>query len=275
MAGSRLFSEDLTISKLLYCGLVYSEKARIRTEDRPSWGLAYYESGESLYEFDDGARLSVREGEMIYLPRGSWYRVREVRRGICYAFNFNTPDEMPAVPEVLPIRDRSGMLALFRRMEASWRTKKPGFFFHCRALAYEIMRKLVQERDLGYGDPEKRLRIRPGVEAIHEGYTRDLSIASLASLCGITPEYFRVLFRREFGVSPLKYINNLRLTRAEELLQTGLYTVTQAATLSGFGDLSRFSREFKKFSGVSPAAYLRDRQNGRIAPDAGKREPKR
>ena len=253
--------DDFTISKVTYAGMVYSEKARVRTVDRQGFGFAYYESGESLYEFDFGLRLSVREGEGIYLPRGSSYRVREVRQGICYAVNFSVEEDLFAKPCAVSVRDKSGMLSLFRRLEAAWRTKKPGYLFHSRALTYEIIRKLCVERETAYGDPEKRALIRPAVEAIHEGYTEDLSIADLAKLCRITPEYFRALFRREFGSSPLKYINNLRLVRAEELLKTGLYSVAQVATLSGFGDLSRFSREFKKYSGSSPAAFLRDRMD--------------
>ena len=251
--------EDFVISKVTYAGMVYSEKARVRTVDRSGFGFACYESGESLYEFDSGLRLTVREGEGIYLPLGSSYRVREVRQGICYAVNFTASAPLSAKPAVFSIRDKSGMLALFRRLEAAWRTKKPGFLYHSRALTYEILRKLYAERETAYGDPEKRARIRPAVEAIHEGYTEDLSITELAKMCRITPEYFRALFRREFGSSPLKYINNLRLVRAEELLKTGLYSVAQVAMLSGFGDLSRFSREFKKYSGSSPAAFLRER----------------
>ena len=141
-------------------------------------------------------------------------------------------------------------------------TKKAGSRFQCRALLYLILSKLAEERAMGYGDSEKRERIRPAVDAIHEGYTQPLSIAELAGLCHITPEYFRTLFRQEFGSSPLKYINHLRLTRAEDLLRTGLYTVAQVATLSGFGDLSRFSREFKKHSGLSPVAFIRKRREG-------------
>ena len=44
----------------------------------------------------------------------------------------------------------------------------------------------------------------------------------------------------------MKYINDLKLKRAKELLNSGFYTVSDVATQAGFFDLSYFSRFFKK-----------------------------
>lgn len=74
-------------------------------------------------------------------------------------------------------------------------------------------------------------------------------------MCGITPEYFRKIFKAYYGVSPLKYINALKITHAKELLDSGMYSVTEAALRSGYTDLSYFSREFKKETGNSPKYY--------------------
>lgn len=65
-------------------------------------------------------------------------------------------------------------------------------------------------------------------------------------MCKITPEYFRKIFVQIYGTSPVKYISNLKLNRAKELLSSGIYTITDAAYNSGFNDSSYFSREFKK-----------------------------
>lgn len=251
---------DFTISKVDLCCLVHSDRARVRHVNRSGFGLAYYTSGDARYEFDDGQALNVKRGEMIYLPKGSSYRAKHLSDGLCYAVNFQSQEPLSLQPRVISVRDQAGMLGLFQRIDVAWRAKKSGYLFQCRALLYLILAKLAEEKDMGYGDAKKRERIRPAVNAIHEGYTQPLSIVELAALCHITPEYFRVLFRQEFGSSPLKYINQLRLSRAEELLKTGLYTVAQVATLSGFGDLSRFSREFKKHSGFSPMAFARQRR---------------
>lgn len=65
------------------------------------------------------------------------------------------------------------------------------------------------------------------------------------------------LFGSFFGVSPIKYINALKLARAEELLSSQMYSVTEAAQMSGYTDMSHFSREFKKHTGMSPTEVMK------------------
>ena len=73
----------------------------------------------------------------------------------------------------------------------------------------------------------------------------------------MSESYFRRIFLKNYGISPIKYINNLKIERAKELLTSGLYTVSDVAELSGFHDESYFSREFKKHSGKTPKEYVK------------------
>ncbi len=84
-----------------------------------------------------------------------------------------------------------------------------------------------------------------------------MSISNLSALCGITPEYFRRLFREHFGDSPIAYINKMKLTRAKELLSSGMYSVSETALLSEYTELSHFSREFKRHTGSAPSEYAK------------------
>ena len=77
----------------------------------------------------------------------------------------------------------------------------------------------------------------------------------LSSMCQISYEYFRRLFENFYGISPVKYVNNLKITRAKELIESGMYSVTEAAFASGYTDMSHFSREFKKSTGFAPSRY--------------------
>ena len=66
---------------------------------------------------------------------------------------------------------------------------------------------------------------------------------------------FRKIFNAVYGVSPVSYINSLRITRARELLETKMYSAREVCFLSGFGDESHFSRKFKKATGLPPSKY--------------------
>ena len=111
---------------------------------------------------------------------------------------------------------------------------------------------------LPYLPKSKQLLIQPAIDYIHKHYTEELiNVQGLSELCGISYNYLRQLFETLYGVSPIKYINALKITRAKELLSSGLYTVHETAYLSGFSDLSHFSRFFKKCVGVFPNEFIK------------------
>ena len=108
--------------------------------------------------------------------------------------------------------------------------------------------------------PQKQTydKLAPALEYINENYTRGaIPLSQLASLVGVSEVYLRRLFQSAFSVSPAVYMRNLRIKYAKELIRSGEYSVTDIAMLSGFGDTSYFSREFKRAVGLSPSEYER------------------
>ena len=80
-----------------------------------------------------------------------------------------------------------------------------------------------------------------------------LSVAQLAEMYGTSDTYFRQEFKKLFDDTPLNYINNIRLTYAEELLHTGYYSVSEVAYKTGFSDPKYFSRFVRKVKNVPPS----------------------
>lgn len=66
--------------------------------------------------------------------------------------------------------------------------------------------------------------------------------------------FFR-LFKREYGISPVRYITRERIHKAKALLSATNMTVNQVGLESGFEDVNHFIRTFKQSEGVTPAAY--------------------
>lgn len=248
-------TEDLTVLKLFLCLYVLPGAGNAIHKNRPSHGLALHTGGEKEYLFSDGNRITVRENDLIYLPKGSFYSVQSIVPGGCYAINFDIAEEISTEPQILHIKKRQELLASFQRAETLWKTKAPGFLLQCRAELYHILYLLRQSYQTAYVPERKQELIAPAVEQIHKRYTEELlSVSELSALCRITPEYFRKIFRDCYGSTPIQYINRLKLARAKELLKSG-YTVGDAAELSGFSDMSHFSREFKKSVGIAPSVY--------------------
>ena len=73
-------------------------------------------------------------------------------------------------------------------------------------------------------------------------------------------DYLRKLFKKEMGVTPLEYMTNLRMKKAEMMLTAmwgSDYSMTEIAKLCGFDDALYFSRGFKKHFGCSPTAFAK------------------
>ena len=69
--------------------------------------------------------------------------------------------------------------------------------------------------------------------------------------------YFRRLFFREFGTTPLRYLTDLRISYAKELLSSGYYTVRQVAANVGFEDAKYFCTVFRKKCGCTPSEFAK------------------
>ena len=62
-------------------------------------------------------------------------------------------------------------------------------------------------------------------------------------------------FKKEFGISPKKYVINARIKLAESLIESGYYSLFEVAEKCGFTDHKYFSTEFRKTVGVPPSKY--------------------
>jgi AraC-like DNA-binding protein len=65
---------------------------------------------------------------------------------------------------------------------------------------------------------------------------------------------------RAYGPDNLRYLRNLRLERAAELLRSGRSNVTEAALAVGYSSLSHFSKAFAEMSGVCPCVFPLNRR---------------
>ena len=247
---------DFNIEKILLACYVGKGMGMRKHVDRQGHGLAFHMSGVKLYTFDDGRKITVKPNEIIYLPKHSTYEVSSDELGDCYAINFDISEEISFAPFAVKAKNELSFLKYFKTAKSIWNEKYKGYTMKCKAELYQIIYNMEQEYFSEYLTNNKFEIIKPGIEYIHREYAKcPLSIEDLSDICGITPEYFRKIFKIYYGTSPIKYINELKISHAKELLASGMYSVTEAATQSGYTDMSYFSREFKKNTDVTPKEY--------------------
>ena len=69
-------------------------------------------------------------------------------------------------------------------------------------------------------------------------------------------DHFRKLFRDYNGMAPYDYLLRCRMEHAAKILQEDEVPIKELSFLSGFDNMSSFSRMFKRKMGASPANYL-------------------
>lgn len=87
-------------------------------------------------------------------------------------------------------------------------------------------------------------------------FTSQISYKILKDVFGHNEKYISALFKAEFGISPSKYVGELRLQMAKKLMQSNPNILLKdVAEMVGFTDAFYFSRTFKSHEGISPSQY--------------------
>lgn len=85
-------------------------------------------------------------------------------------------------------------------------------------------------------------------------YAKPISIEQIATDLGYHRVHLSKIFKQMTGLSPVQYLYQIRMTKAEELLRSEL-TVAQVAASVGYPDALYFSKQFRKWKGMTPSDF--------------------
>jgi AraC-like DNA-binding protein len=97
--------------------------------------------------------------------------------------------------------------------------------------------------------------IRKAIQLIDEHYHEALTLDAVAGHAGISRYHFSRIFKSCTGCSFKNYLNRRRIEAAKHLIRSEGLNASEAAFRVGFGDLSHFSRWFKRLEGVPPSVF--------------------
>lgn len=91
---------------------------------------------------------------------------------------------------------------------------------------------------------------------IDDNYSMDISLTKLAEELHFTPAYLTKIFKKYEGLTPVKYITNLRINKAKELLKShNDLQIGSIAKMVGYDEFHYFSRVFRTAVGMTPTEY--------------------
>lgn len=103
--------------------------------------------------------------------------------------------------------------------------------------------------------PVMPVRVERVRQYIQEHFCEEISLESIAAVCGMSKYYLCHVFKENMGVSVFNYLIWLRMEEARRLLATTTLKVSQVGSRVGYADPNYFITAFKKQEGVTPTEY--------------------
>lgn len=93
------------------------------------------------------------------------------------------------------------------------------------------------------------------IDYIESHLDRDIKLADLAALLGMSQFHFSHQFKQALGTSPYQYLLQQRIERAKQLLKQTEFSIMDIALMCGFNSHSHLTKQFRQLTGMTPKAY--------------------
>lgn len=250
---SNLIITKVTSAALLYNNVSVNPTLRY---NRNEWGIILKLEGKTVYNCNGKEYISDSLHPVI-LPMGIDYSWHCIEAGKFIAINFKSEK---TGTDIIPIniRENNTILKYFHKIEKSRTIKNKTYGIENVRDVYNILLFLLENDQNRYSPSTKINMLKPAVDYIVENYN-DTGITNdrLASLCNISTVYFRKTFEAVYGTSPIAYLNNIRISRAKDMLKSDYDSITNIAESVGYNSIYHFSKMFKKYTGKNPSEYAK------------------
>jgi len=127
-------------------------------------------------------------------------------------------------------------------------------------MAYEAKKEEKIKKELTSYDMELRKTsadkvIKKVLEILENEYKEDLSVDALAERVYLSNSYLSYIFKKYTGKTIMKYITDLKLDKAKEILTNGTMKIADVAAEVGYRDISYFCSQFKSKFGMTPTQF--------------------
>lgn len=112
------------------------------------------------------------------------------------------------------------------------------------------MNEILSEREEDFLRP-----VRLAKKYIQNHFHEQITLEEVSESVGLTPPYFSGLFKKETEVGFAKYLVNVRMEAAKELLRESNLPVAEICHRVGYNDIKHFTHNFEKNTGLKPTVY--------------------
>jgi len=99
-------------------------------------------------------------------------------------------------------------------------------------------------------------------EYVEQNYSEPISLKQAAEIAALETSYFSFYFRAKVGITFTKWLRQVRVEKAMDLMITRDFSITEVADEVGFGNLRAFERAFKKQTRMTPTEFKKSVRPG-------------
>ncbi len=220
--------------------------------NRKYYGLTFCSEGKIKYTHN-GQNYISDSGHALILPKGQTYVLEGIETGDFPVINFDCANEscvngfqifnIDNVGEIIRSYLSLQELVLFKSV--CYNTKAMSIFYDIISNLL-VNDKITKEYQLLY----------PAIIYLKDNFSDSLlSIELLAKEAGISVSYFRRLFKAVYGVSPVKYLQEIRIKKAKQMLNVSRPFMAAISDECGFSSVYHFCRSFKAHVGCTATEY--------------------
>ena len=200
----------------------------------------YVQHGMLDYWFPEtGKKIQVKKGSVIYIPKHLPYKTKYlVDNTTIKIITFDTTSDALLPP---PFTILSSAEISFAFESISLLNAYNTLFLTSKL--YEIL--YIAGNDTN-NIPKKYEKILPALNEMNYKYFENHKVDVYAKMCNMSEQNFRRLFKAYTGSSPIEYRNSLRLFAVKRMVESGEFTVSQAAYIAGFNNMSFFYSIYHK-----------------------------
>lgn len=219
----------------------------------------------------DGIKHPMLPGTLIYHSPGQSFGYTTCKSDLihCCGVNFHLTsacfddgvwtytkvNQLPFDTE-MKIPNNELLIKSLSNLALVWTEAKNNSQLKCHSIflniLYELSRQLTQQQS----NSGLLYKLENVTSYIHKHYNKNIPLKYLAELVDFNPNYFSSVFKKYTDLTPVQYINSVRIEKACEYLSVG-YSVKETAAKVGYNDCFYFSKTFKKLKGISPSEYAK------------------
>lgn len=203
---------------------------------------------KSFWEF-----IYINPGEFL----GHFYEKRMVERFLDRINQAPVKRQQEEIP--LFVRELDCLMDQVRIQDWGYKNCIRGLVF---TLLMEIAKiqsmREVSETPAETANQNKLSRLKRAIAYVEDHYAEEIRISDIAKAAYISESYLRRIFADNYNMSPLQYVNLIRIHVACKILQTEAYNINEVARRVGFDNMSTFIKNFKKITGKTPKQWAMD-----------------